>query len=288
MKSTITIITGVLLLVSALNCLVVAAPTDTNAADAKAAAESAERIDKPDKRLDFVKTVDFYLNDGIFVSGKLISEDRNKIIVEQLEPGGMTAATYGRRNIDPRTLRTKGLLEYKYYLSLADHFSARTWDFQNDPDDFIAAIRCYEKARQLLADTDRQDSEGKEITEKIKKLHADRDVWEREAESRAKLKKLEFESALEKKLKDLESRLDTISQQLDKGMKELNTIVTAVQDSYQTFETNISRANEDLAVQLRDLETRVRDNERRIDRRGGYSRYYYRSRSRSPESEEQD
>lgn len=269
MKTIITITAGISLFISVLSCL--AAETDANQSPLS-------------KKMDFVKMVDFYLNDGNFVSGKVISEDRNKIIVEEVREGGMTASTYGKREIDSRTLHTKGMLEYKYYLSLAEHFTARTWDFQNDPDDFIQAIRCYEKAKELLANTERQDAETSQINEKIKQLQADREVWTREAESRAKLKKLEFEATFEKRLNDLESKLNTASEQLDKSRKELDSTVTAVQDNYQKLEANVSTANENIAQQLKNLEDRVANNERIIDRRWWTPRYYYRSRTGSSES----
>lgn len=287
MKTTITISAGILLFVSALYC---SAATDTNQSPVEAedeAMQTSQQTDRSSKRLDFVKMVDFYLNDGTFVSGKVISEDRNKIVVEEVQEGGMAASVYGKREINSRTLRTKGTLEYKYYSDLAEHFSARTWDFQNDPDDFIQAIRCYEKAKELLANTERQDTETNQINEKMKQLQADREVWTREAESRAKLKKLEFEATFEKRLKDLESKLNTVSQQLDKSMQQLDSTVAAVQDNYQRLETNISRINEDITRQLRNLEDRITDNERLFDRRWWTPRYYYRSRTGSPESGEE-
>jgi flagellar capping protein FliD len=236
MKTTITISVGILLFVSVLSYSVSDASAKTDANQSSIETES-QQAGRSSRRMDFVKTVDFYLNDGAFVSGKLISEDRNKIIVEEVREGGMTASTYGKREIAPRTRHTKGMLEYKYYLGLAEHFTTRTWDFQNDPDDFIQAIRCYEKAKELLADTERQDTETSRINEKIKQLQADREVWTKEAESRAKLKKLEFEATLEKRLKDLESKLNAASQQLDKSRKELDKTVAAVQDNYQRFES---------------------------------------------------
>ncbi len=120
----------------------------------------------------------------------------------------------------------------------------------------------------------------------MKQLQADREVWAREAESRAKLKKLEFEATFEKRLKDLESKLNTVSQQLDKSLQQLDSTVAAVQDNYQRLETNISRINEDITRQLRNLENRIIDTERLIDRRWWYPRYYYRYSTEGSESEE--
>jgi hypothetical protein len=282
MKATNTINVGILLFVWVLSCS--AAETGTNRSPVKAedqTMQTSQQADSSDKRLDFVKMVDFYLNDGTFVSGRLISEDRNKVIVEEIQEGGLTTSIYGKREINSRTLQTKGLLEYKYYLALAEHFASQTWDFQNDPDDFIQAIRCYEKARQLLEDTDRHDDEISQINEKIKQLQADRKVWTRETESRSELKKLEFEATLEKRLKELESTLNTVNQQLDKNSKDLDSAITTLQNNYQRLETSTSRANENIAQQLKNLENRVTDDERMIERGWLYPRIYYRSRTNS-------
>ncbi|GAG11716.1 unnamed protein product, partial [marine sediment metagenome] len=92
-------------------------------------------------------------------------------------------------------------------------------------------------------------------------------------------------ATFEKRLKDLESKLNTVSQQLDKSMQQLDSTVAAVQDNYQRFEANVSRANEDITQQLRNLEGRITDNERLIDRRWWTPRYYYRSRTGSSELE---
>jgi uncharacterized protein YdcH (DUF465 family) len=283
MKTISTIIAGILLFVSVLNCSVNGAAAETNADGNSAELEgetrqTSQQAEKSGKKLDFVKMADFQLNNGVSVSGRLISEDKNKIVVEEVREGGMAASTYNKKEIAPRTLSTKSTLEYKYYLGLAEHFSAKTWDFQNDPDDFIQAIRCYEKAKQLLANTERRDNEANQIDERIKRLQADREVWTREAESRAKLKKLEFESTIEQKLKDFENKLNAAGPQLDKldkSMQQLDNTVATVKDNYQKLDANVSKTNEDIFRQLRDLENRVGENERILGRWGRYPQYYY-------------
>ena len=153
-------------------------------------AETSFRATTLRPRMSVARTADFYLRTGEFIFGRLVTEDKNKITVERLEGGKIIPSTYSRREIEPRTLQTKSIPEYRYYLDLAEHFSSRTWDFKDDPDDFIQAIRCCEKAKQSVLPTQTQGSERiSEIDERIKKLQADRQVWERETESRAKLKR---------------------------------------------------------------------------------------------------
>jgi vacuolar-type H+-ATPase subunit I/STV1 len=271
MRTISTISAGILLFISFLNCSVSGAPAEADANSSPTEAkdktrQTSQQAERPVKKMDFVKLVDFQLNNGTFVSGQLISEDKNKIVVKEVQDAAMVVSTYSKKEIAPRTLGTKNMLEYKYYLSLAEHFSAKTWDFQNDPDKFIQAIRCYEKAKQLLVDAGRQDNEPNQINEKIKQLQADREVWTREVESRAKLKKLEFESTIEQKLKDIENKLNATSQQLDKNMQQIDKTVATVQDNYQKLEANVSKTNEDITQQLKSLENRIKEDERIIGR----------------------
>ncbi len=113
----------------------------------------------------------FYLRDGKLVFGKLVSEEKNKITVERLDESRIVVSTYSKREIDSRTLQVRSIAEAAYYIELAEYFSGRTWDFRDDPDDFIQAIRCYEKAKRFLAETQGPDSEKiDEINKKIEHL----------------------------------------------------------------------------------------------------------------------
>jgi len=220
-------------------------------------------------RANFVKVVNFYLKDERLVSGKLVSEDRNRITVEVVDESRLVVYTYGKREIDIRTLQTRNVPESKYYQELAEYFSGRSWDFRDDPDDFIQAIRCYERAKQLMAPTQAKDSKKiDEINQKIKELQRDRDVWVREVESRAKLKKLEFEAEIEKRLNELEGAVDAISRRVDQSIADMRELERA-----------ISGINEGASRQLEILEERIIANRRLFDDlvypRYYYPRYYY-------------
>jgi len=229
-------------------------------------------------RMNIIKMVDFHLRSGELVYGKLVWEDKNMITVEKRDESRIVVSTYSKREIEPRTQETKTVPEYKYYLDLAEYFSARTWDFRDDPDDFIQAIRCCEKAKQSVLETEPPENEKiEQINEKIQKLQADRQVWEREIESRAKLKKLEFEAEIENRLKELENKVNVRSQQVDKSLKQLDEFTTEIKDNYQRLEQNISGVSQDLSRRLNVLADRVEANTRLIDpwRWGLSPRYYY-------------
>jgi len=270
MKNVAIIITGTFILLIAFRCLSNAyAQTSRNESDIeteRGITETPRGSTRP--RMNFVKLVDFYLRDEKLVFGKLVSEDKNKITVERLDGSRIVVSTYSKREIDTRTLHTRTIPEAKYYLELAEYFSGRTWDFRDDPDDFIQAIRCCHKARQSMAGTQRQDSEKiDEINKKIERLQADRDVWVREVESRAKLKKLEFKATIETRLKELEDKVIANSQEVDK-------ITTDMKDNQQKLVRDISEMDAVLSGRLDILEDEVETNSRIIDRIDR-TRYYY-------------
>ncbi len=271
MKHIVTIITGTFILLAAFRCFSNAyaqtARSESNIEKEQTVVETPRKTTRP--RMDFVKMVDFYLRDSEkLVFGKLVLEDRNKITVERLDESRIIVSTYSKREIDARTLRTKNIPEAKYYLELADYFSGKTWDFRDDPDDFIQAIRCWEKAKQSIAETQGQDSERiVKINKKIKRLQADRKVWVREVQLRAKLKKLEFEATIETRIKELEDKVAASSQQVDETM-------TDMKDNRQKLERGISEMDRVLSGRLEMLEDVVETNSRIIDRIARTLNYY--------------
>jgi len=60
---------------------------------AEAPKESKEAVPKT----SIVKMADFYMRDGKFVLGKLISEDKSKIIIEQINGSEIAVTTYGNK-----------------------------------------------------------------------------------------------------------------------------------------------------------------------------------------------
>jgi hypothetical protein len=213
-------------------------------------------------RTNFVRTVGFHLRTGELVFGKLVSEDKNKVTLEQLEESTVVVSTYSKREIEPRTMQTRSVPEYRYYLDLADYFSGRTWDFRDDPDDFIQAIRCCEKAKQSVQQVQTPDSEKiAEIDAKIKQLQADRQVWERETKTRAELRKLEYEAEVANKLKDLEAKVNAASQRVNDSVEQLDKAVTDTQENHRRLEAGLFGIQQ----QLNMLADRTEINRRLLD-----------------------
>ena len=277
MKNIIILITGTFTLFIAFKCFSNAygqtSRSESTLETKQTVLETPRRSTRP--RVNFVKTVDFHLRDNEnLVFGKLISEDRNKITIERLDQSRIIISTYSKRQINSRTLHTKNIPEARYYLDLAEYFSGRTWDFRDDPDDFIQAIRYCEKAKQSLTSAQREDSERiDQINEKIKKLQADRDIWIKEVQSRAKLKKLEFEATIETRIKELEDKVAANNQKVDK-------IISDMKDNQLKLENAITAIDAGVYEQLEILKDGIETNRRIIDRidRTWYrspQRYYY-------------
>jgi len=231
------------------------------------------------RRANVVRTADFHLRTGELVFGKVLTEDKNKITIERLEESRIVVQTYGRREIDARTLDIKTVPEYRYYLDLADYFAGRTWDFRDDPDDFIQAIRCCEKAKAALGTSASggQDSERiEQINERIKKLEADRQVWETQVKSRAELNKLEFEAEAVNKLKELEAKVNASTKQVSESMERLDKAVTDIQENHRKLEGGLFGMQQQLNV----LADRTAVNARLLDpwRWNWQPQYFYRYR----------
>ncbi len=225
-----------------------------------------------------LRTADFYLRDGKLVFGKLISEDRNKVTIEQIDGSIIIVATYSKRDIDPRTLQTKNVSASKYYQDVAEYFAGRTWDFKDDPDDFIQAIRCYERAKLLITGTSQLDAERiRQIDKTIARLQADRDVWTTQVQSRAKLKQLEFQAEYQKRFDDLQAKIDASSQKINESVDRLGKLVTEMQQNQQQLEQNLPLLEQDLRRRLDILGEQVEINRRRMDPYNTYGqrRPYY-------------
>jgi hypothetical protein len=233
----------------------------SNTSDGNEARSEGPETKKPRPRVESVTMVDFYMRDGNTVSGKLLSEDSTQVVVEQVVDKTITTKTYSKREIDTRTLRTRPIPESQYYTRLAEYFTAQTWDFRDDPDEFIQAIRCYERAKQSLGQSGAEPERITEIDKAIRKVQDDRDVWTREVESRVKLKKLEFDAEAENRLKKLERDVADSITRVNESIKYLDKTAADMKGDYERIEKAIAGLNKDFVKQINDLQARLRDDE---------------------------
>jgi len=238
--------------------------------DDAAALTQSQPVERPTgpaarQKMEFIKYVNCHLRDGQLVFGKLISEDKNKITVEQPQGSRIIVFDYSKREIDQRTMDVKNIPHFQYYLDLAEYFSGKTWDFIDDPDDFIQAIRCYENAKSLLESQRPGDEKLAEIQGKIERLQADRQVWIRETASRAELRKLEFEAEFEKKLSTLEKKIDASGSKLQAGLDRIDDIAGDLEDKYAGLIKTLTERDEDFSRRLNVLGERIQINRGLID-----------------------
>jgi hypothetical protein len=202
---------------------------------------------KPRAKVDSVTMIDFYMRDGNTVSGKLLSDDATQFVVEQPFESTVIAKNYSKREVDTRTVRTRPIPEWQYYVRLGEYFSAKTWDFVDDPDEFISAIRSYEKAKQLLQSGGADNDKIADIDKSIKKVQDDREVWTREVESRAKLKKLEYDAEAENRLKKLERTIAEGNVKLNESIKSVDKTAEGLKNDYKNLDKSMGDLNKDMS-----------------------------------------
>jgi len=254
---------------------------DVSAATDRRSGTSFSGDDMLRTRIRSIRTIDFHLKNGKLVFGKLISEDRNKVIVEQVEGSKLIVATYSKRDVETRSLQARNVSASKYYTEMAEYFAGRTWDFKDDPDDFIQAIRFFQRSKQLIEGSSQLDREkSKEIDRKVAELEADREVWTKQVESRAKLKELEFQAEYVTRFSELESKINESAQMIEASVAQIDTVLADVKKNSEMLDTSIPALEQDLRRRMDLLGAEVEANRRLLDpygrsRRGDYG---YRSR----------
>lgn len=155
-------------------------------------------------RMKSVKVVSFKSAQGQIIRGKVVSEDRNFVTVEYPIQSSLGIQTFARQDMVANTLTQQTISEYEYWMQLADYFKSQTWDFKNDPDDFMQAIRCLENAKEIVAEVKGDDHVlAAEIQAGIDKLTVDSNSWVEKAKVRAEQMNLETMATLDETLKKL-------------------------------------------------------------------------------------
>lgn len=217
---------------------------------------------KQDAADSTVRMKTFYLKDGGVVMGRVISEDRNQITLEQFNKSPVVVRSYGKRQIASGTTQTRIISQLEYYKNGAALFADRAWDFRDDPDDFIQSIRLYEKVKQILSQRANPVAEEiSEIDDKIAQVRAERETWITEAESRAKLSKLQTRAVIDQ-------RMDELRQEISKNAVEMAAIREAIDENHKALHERISDSERVLKEFYRILQGAIDDienNEEDID-----------------------
>jgi DNA repair ATPase RecN len=239
------------------------------------AQQDNQTVIKPGK----VDIISFVTLDGNTIRARIISEDKSQITVSYPQQSKMITLSYNRDQFFPNSVSKQSILEIDYWTQLGDLFESQIWDFQNDPDDFINAIRSYEKARDIAAAV-RGDSHelAKFFQQKIDELNLQLQKWEQTAQKRIEQIKLENQATAEDKFKDIYKAIDENNQRLaviENGLSEFKKTEAAF-DELQTQTQDFQRITSDDIENLNQL---IQTNSRQIDylwRRVKESGYYYR------------
>ena len=100
-------------------------------------------------RVKNVKVISFTTASGQIIRGKVLSEDRNFVTIEYPSQSSIGVQTVARNDMMPDSFVQQTISEYEYWMQLSDYFKSQTWDFKNDPDDFMQAIRCLDNLPTL-------------------------------------------------------------------------------------------------------------------------------------------
>ncbi len=249
---------------TAFACLlsVLYAQTDQTQSSSKQTPTLAPISPKQPQSHRIVRTKTFYLKDGTVVMGRVISEDRNQITLEQFNQSPMVVSIYAKRQIASGTTHTQIMSELDYYKKYAALFATRAWDFRDDPDDFIQSIRLYEKAKQLLSQAPEPDpQEISEIDKKIAQVKADREIWITEAKSRVELSKLQTRAVIDQ-------RMEELKQGISKNAHEVSAIKQTIAQNQKALNQRMSDSDEtlkDLHNWLRTAINDIEENKEDID-----------------------
>jgi hypothetical protein len=220
------------------------------------------------KSVEKVKLVLFNLTSGQRISGKLVNEDPFKIEIAEIKGSKIPLSTYYKNDIDKKSIIYKTVSELDYWRDTGKYFLEKVWNFEDDPDEFIQAIRCYEKAKSLVETAVGPEHRlVAELDEEIRQIKADMARWAEQAKERAELRKLELLSTLDSHLQQIQEQIainsksiENIRQELMNNTaaigdyKELGNKITSIEVATRLFEQRMLKIEDD----IRDLWRRCR------------------------------
>lgn len=227
-----------------------------------------------------VKIVSFTSLDGNISYAKVISEDRRQLTVSYPNKGQIITRTFERQNIIPDTLATTTMLEFDYWNQLAEYFKSKTWDYQNDPDEFAQAVKCYENALKIVEASKSPEHElAVKLKDQIKNLKADKVKWTKQAQQRAKEKDLELRATFDTKLAELTEKINTNTEALSDIKTQLDRIQQLASNN-QKLTAEIAKNAKTVDKQIDRIIADIDSNSRQIyylwDKSYDYKYYYYR------------
>ena len=227
-----------------------------------------------------IKIISFTDMHGQNIRARVLEDNRNQIIVTQPLGSKIETVIYSRAEIQPDTLFQQTISEFEYWQSMAEYFSNRTWDFENDSDDFIQAIRCYENAKDIVSAIRGPEHEMTiDIAKKIEKLEQKKQQWVEKLKERTKLRQLEAQDQLADRLESIGQQINANNEMLNAVDKNIAELITHM-EILDKFKDTSQKNSLALDKQIGDLIKKIDSNTREIDymwrRYRDKYEYYYR------------
>jgi hypothetical protein len=163
-----------------------------------------------------------------------------KPVAEMLYSGKILPSSYSRLDMEPRSINYQTVSEYQYWMNTGQYFESRTWDWQDDADEFAQALRCYQTAQDLAtAGMGAGSTAAQDADERVRKVLESRQKWIETAKPRAEMAELELKSTLAQ-------RLDNIN----KSLLALQSNVDGLNQSRANYETSLAAYQRDVNARL--------------------------------------
>ncbi|MGD0785994.1 MAG: hypothetical protein ABR969_09290 [Sedimentisphaerales bacterium] len=242
----------------ALNFILLILLVDTPAyADENKRSSDDSQLSVRRKPIEKVQLISFNLTGGQRINGKLVSEDPYQIEINEVKGSRIVLAIYNKNDVDKNSVIYKTVSELDYWRDMGKYFLQKVWDFQDDPDEYMQAIRCYQKARTIAEDALGSDHKlVAELNEKIDQTEKDMNTWAEQAKSRSDLRKLEMLSTLDVRLQKIEGQINANADDIAAIRQEL-----AAAGDYNELRNKIT--GNELAIKL--LEQRLLKFETELD-----------------------
>ncbi|MCD4830474.1 MAG: hypothetical protein K8R02_01550 [Anaerohalosphaeraceae bacterium] len=187
------------------------------------------------------RLISFTLNDGQRVSGRIVTKGPIGFEIAIIDGSQIKLARYYRDDIQPRSIIYSKSSALDYWRNAGDYFLEKVGDFKDDPDEFIQAIRCFEKAKfAVSAAMGPEHKLVAELGEKIGQTKAEMDRWVELVTPRAELRKLEVLSTIDQQFEGMQTKVETNTKELA-GVQIKLAGYAATAQGYEKIRDRLSR-----------------------------------------------
>jgi archaellum component FlaC len=189
-----------------------------------------------------VRMVEFRINERRVV-GRLLEENEDSVRVRI--PGSGTI-TFARGNV--RDLKRYTVGRALYEEKLGDYYLDKTWDFENDEQEFANALKAYLQAIAAASESEQKER----LRSKYRGSAEQRRAWQEESMRREKLQQARDRSEAARLQKELaQKKLDSF-ENLAKTVKELQSSAGQIREKTSSIDARLSQATRHIN-KLRDL-----------------------------------